>query len=100
VPVTVTVDVPGAAVPFALIVSVVPHGGAQLVGLYEAVTPDGRPVTVNVTAWDVPDTRLDVTVLVPPDPGATAVAGSAATAKSKTGGGADAATRSTPIMPQ
>lgn len=63
VPVTVTVTVPVAAVPIAVSVNVLV--AAVLVGLNDAVTPDGRPDAARLTFPLKPPSGKTVIVLVP-----------------------------------
>ena len=47
------------------------HVGTHEVGAKDAVAPEGRPVVENVTATEVPDTRVAVTVAVTEPPAVT-----------------------------
>lgn len=56
------------------IVRVVVHVGLQLVGLKEALAPEGSPEALNVTPWLVPEERVAVMVLVTDWPRVTVLA--------------------------
>ncbi len=68
VPVIVMGYVPVGVVAELVTVSVLVKGGVPLVGLSEAVIPDPGWEAVSVTVWEVPLTKLTVTlaVLLPP----------------------------------
>jgi hypothetical protein len=53
------------------IVIVLVHVGTHWVGANDALAPDGRPDVLNVTAVDVPDTRVAVTDAVTEPPAVT-----------------------------
>jgi hypothetical protein len=63
VPVTVTVAAPTVAVFDAVKVSVLPEEPVTVVGLNVAVTPEGSPLTLNVTTPLKPLIELTVTLL-------------------------------------
>jgi hypothetical protein len=99
VPVTVMIELPGGVEGVVLIVNMVLQVGEQLVGINEAVTPAGRPEALNVTAWVVPDDRVEVTVFVTVEPCSTDLFPSLLKAKSNGPGNVAAATTSMPMMP-
>jgi hypothetical protein len=78
VPVIVTVESPTVAVLVVLIVRVAVKGGLAVhMGIpaqppvNEAVAPEGRPVTVRVTGWVVPESSAAVMVVTPDWPWVT-----------------------------
>src|ERR1700730_12835058 len=88
VPVTVSVYVPGAALP-AFTVSVLEPPLVTLVGLSDAVAPLGAPVTVRLTVCALPDVVAVLIVDVPDVPWASErLVGDAPMLKSFGGGGA------------
>ena len=89
VPVTVTLYVPGSAVPGERVNVEVPFAGptSTLAGASEAVDPSGLPTTVSETVPVKEPEGATVTVLLAGVPGALpTTAGAAATEKSSGGG--------------
>jgi len=62
VPVTMIVDVPTGVVATVVMVRAEEQPGLQEAGLNEADAPAGRPEADGVTAWVLPDTKLNVMV--------------------------------------
>jgi hypothetical protein len=87
VPVMVSVEVPAAAVP-ALTVSVDEPPEETLVGLNEAVAPDGTPLTEKLTVCAEPLVIVVLIVEVPVDPCATLSDDGLAEIEKSLGGGA------------
>jgi hypothetical protein len=83
VPVTVTVEVPGAVDVVVEMVRVEPAPAVTDVGLKVAVAPVGRPLAPRLTVWGEPDVTLVEIVVVPLPPADTVMPpGLAAMAKS------------------
>jgi len=98
VPVTEMGHAPTAADELALRVNVAPQVGEQLPGANDAVTPVGRPATLNVTFWAIPDNKVAVTAFVTEEPCVTDLSPPLLSEKSMAGC-PEAATMSAPIMP-
>ena len=97
--VTVTDVVPRATAALALSVRFVLHVGEHDGVSNEPVTPAGRPETLKVAAWLVPDDNVAVTMLDTAEPRTTDLFPLLLRVKSN-GEPVDAATRSMPTMPQ
>ena len=69
VPVMVSGYCPGVTDDVVVMESIEVKLGVPDVGLSDAETPFGAPVTFKVTLWDVPDNRFTVTVEVMLAPG-------------------------------